>query len=141
MGRDGQLVLRVLVAAVALALAVLLLSWRSDRHACERAGAQVFILRGASTAPLDAAIARMHRDCRSTIVPLAASGALRSAGADRRAAALAREAVREEPENFAAWAALYAALARIDPHGAALAKERAGRLSPLFVRAPGGRRP
>jgi hypothetical protein len=102
------------------------------------AGAQVVALRGGSPAPLDAAIARVHRDCRGTVVPLAASAALRGAGDDRRAAALAREAAREEPLNFTAWAALSAALVRIDPRGAAAARERAARLSPLSVRAPRG---
>jgi hypothetical protein len=140
MASGRRLPLRVLVAAVALALAALVLSWRGDRQDCERDGGQVLALRGGAPARLDAAIARVSRDCRSTVVPLAASAALRGAGDDRRAAALAREATRKEPRNFTAWAALYAALLQDDPRQAAAARERAVRLNPSSARALGGGR-
>jgi hypothetical protein len=139
--RSGRLALRVLIAAVAVVFVVIFVSWRGDREDCQQAGGQVLQLRRSPAAPLDAAIARMRRDCRGTVVPLAASGALRGVGDDRRAAALAREAAREEPQNFTAWAALYAALIQSDPRGAAAARERAVRLNPRSARALGGAGP
>ena len=63
---------------------------------------------------------------------MSAAGGLTFSGRDGRAASLAREATREEPENWAAWAALaYATRAR-DPATAAGARARVRTLNPRY---------
>ena len=63
---------------------------------------------------------------------LAASGARSSGGEVRRGAALARRAVRREPDNFGAWLTLAIALKDVDRAAALDALERARRLNPRY---------
>lgn len=63
---------------------------------------------------------------------LAASGARSSGGEVRQGAALARRAVRREPDNFGAWLTLAVALKDVDRPAALDALERARRLNPRY---------
>jgi hypothetical protein len=134
MARAGPFAIRALVLLTGLAVVLLMAAWRNDRAACNRAGVDVFLRRTGPIGPLDDALERVHADCRGTFVLLASSAALRTAGRYPRAAELARRATRKEPENFVAWADLYAALAPIDPKEARVARKRAIKLNPLSAR-------
>jgi hypothetical protein len=136
MSRAGPLALRVVLALAAVAVAVQLAAWRSDRGACTRAGNQVYLRRAGPIGPLDEALARVRSKCRGPSRLLDSSAALRSVRRYRLAATVAREATRDEPRNFVAWADLYESLVPFDPRGAAAARRRAVRLNPLSVRAP-----
>lgn len=63
---------------------------------------------------------------------LAASGARTAGGEARRGAALARRAVKREPDNFGAWLTLAIALRDVDRPAALDALERAHRLNPRY---------
>jgi hypothetical protein len=122
---------RVALAAVTLALAALVLSWRADDRACEEAGKAVFLSSRDGGAPLRDAIADVREHCRGGDTLVAVSAVLAQAGRADGATAAAREAVRRSPEDFRAWIALSVALADSSPREAAVARQRALELNPL----------
>jgi hypothetical protein len=96
-------------AAVGAIIVVALLgaSLRSHNQ-CEDARRTVFAVtlgRQPISAQADA-INNVREHCRGTTALLAVAGALHRQGRDAQALPLAREAVREEPDNAAAWSAL-----------------------------------
>ncbi|HEV2814133.1 MAG TPA: tetratricopeptide repeat protein, partial [Solirubrobacteraceae bacterium] len=98
--------MRLAAAALAVVAAVFFAARLHDHDRCEDARRSVFsaALRGAGAAPED--VRRIRESCRGTTALVAVSGALNAQGRAGEAAALAREATREEPDNAAAWRAL-----------------------------------
>ena len=134
-------IVRLAVAAAALALAVLVLSWRSDDRACESAGREVLLNARTGGAGLREALREVRERCHGVDALVASSTVLLRNGRSAAAASSAREAVRRQPEEFAAWAALTVALAEDDAAGSAAARRRALELNPLAAPRRGPGRP
>ena len=130
----SRIALRVALAALALSLAALVLSWRADDRACEDAGRAVLLSARDGGAPLEAALRDVRARCRGGDRLVAAAASLTQAGRLREASAAAREAVERAPEDFRAWVALSVALADSDAAGAASARRHALELNPLAAR-------
>jgi len=108
----------------------------SDHRACEHAAGQAFVLgaRG-SVRPDPQVVKQVARDvvgrCRGARPLTAASEALGQGGHPVQAAALAREAVRREPEWWLSWRAQAAVFERRgDQAGARRARGRSAALNP-----------
>src|SRR6185436_8295672 len=95
------------LAVGALVVVALLVSSLRAHDQCEEARRTVFgITLGREPLAAQAdAINRVREHCRGTTAVLSVAGALHRQGRDAQAATLAREAVRDEPDNAAAWAA------------------------------------
>jgi hypothetical protein len=133
MRTPGLLVARLVLLCAALLVVVALVSWQQTEDGCAEAGATVVreIAGAVDRSVLPAALAKLTGDCRESSPLLAAAGALRNAGREPEAEPLARHVVREEPDNFAAWAILSLALAKNDPAASERARARALELNPL----------
>jgi hypothetical protein len=131
--------MRYAAAALAVVIAAFLVAHLRDHDRCEEARQDVFAaaLGGGSE---EDAVDRIRESCRGTTALVSVAGALHARNRDEEAAALAREATEEEPDNAAAWRALAETtqapaearaaeerLADLDPLGARSLKRRAGR--------------
>jgi hypothetical protein len=129
----GGLVARVALLCAALAVVAILVSWQRSEDDCTEAGATVVreITGSVDRSVLPAALATLTGDCQESRAVLAVAGALNQAGRQSEAEPLARHVARDEPDNFAAWAILSAALADSDPAAARRARARALELNRL----------
>jgi tetratricopeptide (TPR) repeat protein len=128
----GLVAARGALVAVAVAVALSVVSWQRTEDDCREAGATVVreITGTESASKLPGAFDALTGDCHDVRPLLVAAGQL--ARADRRdeALPLARLAVRREPDDFAAWAVLSEALADADAAAARRALRRARALNP-----------
>lgn len=133
------MIVRTLLMAGALAaVALLSVALSGERHLEAARG----VLRSTGTGGLPPAEAeralselkRARERSPGTAALRIAVGVEFARGRTAAAAALAREATREEPEGFEGWALLATTLRAGDPDASRRALERAGRLNPLFLR-------
>jgi Flp pilus assembly protein TadD len=127
-------VLRLVIAAVAVAVVVLLASNLRDARACDRGRADLFqVVIGHLPASREAAaLTALQRRCRGTDGLVAAAAALDRQGRDRQALGLAYRATAAEPQSATAWNALAVVAARSGRRALAVrAAAQARRLSPL----------
>jgi len=136
MPRAAQAALRLLLAAAAIAVCVSVAGAARSEDRCSEAGAAVLrdVTGSAPQGTLQPALGTLRDGCTESRPLVLAAGLLARAGREDEAAPLARLAVRAEPENPGAWAALFAALRRSDPEGAARARARAIELNPMAAR-------
>jgi hypothetical protein len=129
----GGPVARIALLCAALAVAATLVLWQRTEDDCAEAGATVVreITGSVDRSVLPGALRTLTADCHESRPVLAAAGALNQAGRQAEAEPLVRHALREEPDNFAAWAILSVALADSDPGAASRARARALELNPL----------
>lgn len=128
------MIVRALLLAAAAGAIVLFATSLHDDGRCTSAQRTVFRVtaRRAPVAALDPALAQLRESCRGTTALVSAAGGLTFSGRNGRAAIVAREATRQEPENWAAWAALAYATRSADPATAAGARARVRRLNPRY---------
>ena len=129
------MIVRLVLVLLSAVLVVLLGARVADHRACDDARRAVF---GSLTgeAQRDAGDVRtIEERCRGTEALVATAGALRTAGEERAALRLAREATEREPESFSAWRALAVIT------GDREAIRRAGGLNPRWARARAARQP
>lgn len=122
---------RLLAAAACVAVVVVLAGRLADHDACTGAREGIFksvAHRAQPEAVIARHVATVRERCRGADGLIAAAGGLKTLGRDRESVALAREAVRREPESFAAWRALGIAATGAE---AERARRRATELSPL----------
>jgi hypothetical protein len=121
---------------VACIAAVVFLAGRlHQQRRCDGAQRALFALAVRGQTPpggVPATLTRLRGSCRGGDALAAASGALALARRPALALGVAREAVRREPRDFAAWVALSQALAGRDPAAAARAAARAKALNPRW---------
>lgn len=127
-----QTVLRVVLAATAVAVCLLVLDARRSEEACSQAGADVVrdVTGTGQAGALEPALETLRGGCTDSRPLVLAATQLARAGRESEAVPLARQAVREEAENPGAWLALFVALRRSDPPGAARARDRVLELNP-----------
>ena len=136
MSSPGSLAVRLALLAVALAAIVAIASWQRTEDDCNEAGATVVRGVGGAATPAQVADARstLLDGCHASEPLMAAGGVLQRDGQERQAEPLVRRVLRDEPDNFGAWATLSLVLAESDPAGAERARERALELNPLAGR-------
>jgi hypothetical protein len=125
------LIVRLLLAVVALAVAVSLAALERDHDRCETASTRAFLASQAPAPLLDRRLDAVIADCAGA-EPLARIAVGLHVDRPRPAARLARVAAQREPDSYAAWGVL-AATGR--PAEARAAAERARALNPLSVAA------
>lgn len=123
-------IVRLLVAAAAVAVAATLASVRADDRACRDAGKRLYELAATPGARLDAAIGKLERTCHGAEPLATAAAGLRHFGRTRAATAVARRATDRDPASYEAWAILSTTA---PPGPAAVARRRALELNPLAV--------
>lgn len=128
--------LRLLLAVGAVAVCLAIVGAARSEDRCSEAGAAVLrdVTGSGPRGALQPALDTLRDDCTETRPLVLAATVLARAERDEEAAPLARLAVRAEPENPGAWIALFSALQRTDPQGAARARERAVELNPMAAR-------
>lgn len=133
MAGTGQAALRLALAGVAVAVCLLVLGARGSEERCSQAGADVVrdVTGTGGDGALEPALATLRGGCTDSRPLVLAAGELARAGRRAEAAPLARQAVRQEPENPGAWLALLAAIERSDPLGAKRARDQVLELNPL----------
>ncbi len=128
---------RLVLAALAVALGALALDRMQADRACTAAAARAYSV-GLGTLPPGAApavAAAVRADCAGTPLVAASSAALLQAGARQPARELAELAVAQAPEDHRAWSVRAAVLAAAgDRAGARGARARARALNPLAPR-------
>lgn len=132
---------RVLIAALALALAGLFLVRLGDERGCRDAARDAFLLSKEGAGP-PAQARRVAADVRAECDPerlATAAAGLSNGGHQEPALELARTAAQQAPESFTAWSVLAGVQGRAgeDP---AEAVRRAQALNPLWVVPPPLRR-
>jgi len=133
MPSTGQVALRLALAGAAVAVCLLVLGARRSEEHCSQAGADVVrdVTGTGEAGSLEPALATLRSGCTDSRPLVLAAAELARAGRQAEATPLAQQAVREEAENPGAWLALFAALKRSDPPGAARARDRVLELNPL----------
>jgi Tetratricopeptide repeat len=125
--------LALALAAVAVLVAAFFAARLYDHDRCQDTRRELFaaglLERGAPAG----AVARVRESCPGTTALVAVADSLHAQGRDAEAAALAREATREEPGNAAAWRAL--AQTAQAPAEARAAARRLSELDPLGARS------
>jgi hypothetical protein len=130
-------VLRVVLAAAAIALAVFGVLRVHDDHACTSAATQAFALGEAKATTIAQArpVAKDLEDhCRGSQTLANAAAALSRGAAAPVARELAAEAVHREPRSATAWISVAFARRATDPAAARTAQRHALRLDPYVVR-------
>jgi hypothetical protein len=134
---SGAMLMRVFLAAGAVALITFAVTRTNDRGACDSARNDAFAV-GIGGRPVSDAPGvgrRVVAHCRGAQAVVDAAGAFLRVRAVDPAASLAEVAVRREPERRDAWAALSRALeGQGDSAGARRALGRARELDPLAFR-------
>lgn len=131
----APLIARAALVALALAAAILLVSWQRSEDACtDSVKAMFFALRDRAPAPrTDATVDAIEDDCGGSSRLVDSAAVLFEEGHPERAARLLREAVDREPDSFSAWAGLASVLGRGgDRSGSGSAAARAKRLNPFY---------
>ncbi|HZN87709.1 MAG TPA: hypothetical protein VFB44_01920 [Thermoleophilaceae bacterium] len=137
MSSPGRLAVRLALLAVALAAVVAIVSWQRTEDDCNEAAATIGRALGGiggGAAELSEARSTLLGGCHASAPVLSAAGALQGAGRAGEAEPLLRRVLRDEPDNFGAWATLSLLLADSDPAGARRARGRALELNPLAGR-------
>ncbi len=136
MSSPGRLAVRLALLAVALAAIVAIVSWQRTEDDCNEAAATVgrALAGTGGAAELREARSTLLGGCHASAPILSAAGALQGAGRAGEAEPLLRRVLRDEPDNFGAWATLSLVLADSDPAGARRARGRALELNPLAGR-------
>ena len=136
MSSPGRLAVRLALLAIALAAIVAIVSWQRTEDDCNEAAATVGRALGGTggAAELREARSTLLGGCHASAPILSAAGALQGAGRAGEAEPLLRHVLRDEPDNFGAWATLSLVLADSDPAGARRARGRALELNPLAGR-------
>jgi hypothetical protein len=127
----STLIARLLLAAVALAVAVSLVGLERDHEDCQDAVERAYLANRAPGPELRGHIDEVVRECRGA-EPLNRIAVGLRIERPYAAARLARVAARREPDSYVAWGVLAVAA---PPAEAAVAKRRAGELNPLSVGA------
>jgi hypothetical protein len=127
----STLIARLLLAAVALAVAVSLVGLERDHAGCQEAAGRAYLANRAPAPELRGRIDELVRECRGAepLNRIAVGLRIERPGA---AARLARVAAQREPDSYVAWGVLAVAA---PPAEAAAAERRAGELNPLSVGA------
>ncbi|HEU0018907.1 MAG TPA: hypothetical protein VFQ14_01320 [Thermoleophilaceae bacterium] len=127
----STLIARLLLAAVAIAVAVSLVGLERDQEGCQDAVERAYLASQAPAAELRGHVDEVVRECRGAepLNRIAVGLRIERPGV---AARLARIASRREPDSYVAWGVLAVAAA---PAEAAAARRRAGELNPLSVGA------
>lgn len=120
--------------AAAAAAAFVLVSWQREEERCTDAGSRLLssVRADAPDRVLDESIGAIVEECQGSLDLVAVAGFLVEVGEAERAEAVAREAVRREPQNFSAWAALASILREADPAESRRAGERASELNSRY---------
>ena len=136
MSSPGRLAVRLALLAIALAAIVAIVSWQRTEDDCNEAAATVGRALGGTggAAELREARSTLLGGCHASAPILSAAGALQGAGRAGEAEPLLRHVLRDEPDNFGAWATLSLVLADSDRAGARRARGRALELNPLAGR-------
>ena len=129
---DTPGVTAVLVVVVAVVIAAFFGARLHDHERCADARRVLFEARlGKQGAPADA-VDRVRESCRGTAALVGVATGLQAQGRDDEAAALAREATEDEPDNADAWRVLAETAAAAEARAAA---DRFAELDPLAARA------
>ena len=125
---------RIALIVAAAAAVFVLVSWQRDEDRCTDTVEALFVdLRDeAPDERVDAGIERVEADCHGGLRLIGPAAALFQVGEAERAEAVAREAIRREPESFSAWAALASILRGSDRAASRRAVERARELNPRY---------
>lgn len=130
--------MRVLLLLIAVGAIVLGVTRLHHTDACSSASSAAFrIALGANPAQVRSVANTIAGQCRGASSLAIAVSALSKAGDRQGAVALAREAVRREPDNFATWVSLWLAERPVDPSAANVARLRAHVLDPRYAATAG----
>ncbi len=136
MSRRAHAAVAVAVVAVAAVAITVLMRIEDDASSCRDAARDVLLVRQgkADQARLSPAVDRLGQGCTDADAP--AQAAVNLIGMKRRGQALplARDVVREEPQNYRGWLVLAAALPPDQASRARAARERARALNPALPR-------
>jgi hypothetical protein len=127
----STLIVRLLLAAAALAVAASLIGLERDHDACEQATRGAFLASQAPGPVLAGRLDALIRECDGA-EPLTQIAVGLRIERPRAAARLAREAARREPDSYVAWGVLAVAA---PPAEATVAQRRARALNPLSAAA------
>jgi hypothetical protein len=128
----STLIVRLLLAAAALAVAASLVGLERDHDDCQDALRRAFLASDAPAPELAGSIDSLLRECDGA-EPLTQIAVGLRIERPRAAARLAREAARREPDSYVAWGVLAVAA---PPGEAARAAGRARALNPLSTAGP-----
>ncbi len=118
----GVILVRAVLAVVAIGIIVLVAGWQSDADACADAADSL-------------TVRQLETDCSEEDVALEAVTAMARGGSGARALPLARAMVRDQPDSYRSWLALAAAARGSNEGEYRRALRRVRELNPRY-RAP-----